>query len=441
MQNQVVIKKRIGNYNKKILVPGDKSISIRWVLISSLANGISKAKNLLISEDVIASINAVKKLGVKVKIKKKICEIYGVGVNGYKYKKGITINAGNSGTLGRLISGLLIDTPFPVKIIGDKSLSKRDFGRIAKPLRKFGANLKLKNNFGLPLTIIGSHNLKPISYVENKGSAQVKSTIIFAGAKTNGKTLIKASRSRDHTELLFKHLKLPIKLKRKKNFDLIEVSKINKIKSLNYKIPSDLSSCAFFIILTLLSKNSSLLIKNVNVNPSRIGMIFILKKMGARIFFKNQKIYKGEKISDIMVKSSQKIKSINCPSKLNSSAIDEFLLLFIYAAKASGVSYFKNLGELNKKESPRLKLASKILKKMGVKVKLGIGSIKIYGNPNLNIKKNIIINKYRKDHRIFMTSVIAALTFGGKWTIEDMESHTSSFPSFIKILSKLGYEF
>ena len=438
MLNQIVIKKRIGNYNKKILIPGDKSLSIRWVLISSLANGISTAKNLLISEDVIASIKAVKKLGVKVKIKKKICKIYGVGVNGYKYKKGIIINAENSGTLGRLISGLLIDTPFPIKIIGDESLSKRDFGRIAKPLRKFGANLKLKNNFTLPLTIIGSRNLKPISYVENKGSAQIKSAIIFAGAKTNGKTLIKASRSRDHTELLFKHLKLPIKLKRKKNFDLIEISKINKIKSLNYKIPSDLSSCAFFIILTLLSKNSSLLIKNVNVNPSRIGMIFILKKMGARIFFKNQKIYKGEKICDIMVKSSQKIKSINCPSRLNSSAIDEFLLLFIYAAKASGVSYFKNLGELNKKESPRLKLGARILNKMGIKTITTKDSIRIFGNPNLEINKKIVIKDFLKDHRVFMTSVIAALSFGGPWTIKDKESINSSFPNFLKILKDLG---
>tara|TARA_Y100000816_G_scaffold28939_1_gene18502 strand:- start:2861 stop:4189 length:1329 start_codon:yes stop_codon:yes gene_type:complete len=438
MQNQVVIKNRIGNYNEKILVPGDKSISIRWILVASLANGISTAKNLLISEDVIATINAVKKLGVKVKINKAFCKIYGVGINGYKYKRGITINAQNSGTLGRLISGLLIDTPFPIKIIGDKSLSKRDFKRIATPLRKFGAHIKLKNNFRLPLTIIGSRYLKPISYLEDKGSAQVKSAIIFAGAKTNGKTLLRASRSRNHTELLFKHLKLPIKLKHKKNFDLIEVSKINKIKALNYKIPSDLSSCAFFIILTLLSKNSSLLIKNVNVNPSRIGMITILKKMGAKIFFKNQKIYKGEKISDILVKSSKTIKSINCPSKLNSSTIDEFLLLFIYAAKATGVSYFKNLGELNKKESPRLKLGAKILNKMGIKTITTKDSIKIFGNPNLKVNKKIVIKNFLKDHRVFMTSVIAALSFKGFWTIKDKDSINSSFPNFLKLLKKLG---
>ena len=147
MQNRIIIKNKINNYNKKIIIPGDKSLSIRWVLISSLANGVSTAKNLLMSEDVIASVNAIRKLGVKAKISNTSCKVYGVGFNGYKYKKGLTINAQNSGTLGRLISGILIDTPFPIKIIGDKSLSKRDFNRIAKPLRKFGAHLKLKKNY------------------------------------------------------------------------------------------------------------------------------------------------------------------------------------------------------------------------------------------------------------------------------------------------------
>ena len=134
MPNKVIFKKKIINFNKKISIPGDKSISIRWLLISSLANGISKAKNLLMSEDVFATIQAIKKLGVKVIINKDACKIFGVGMNGYKYKKNLVLNAQNSGTLGRLISGILIDTPIPIKIIGDKSLSKRDFKRVAKPL-------------------------------------------------------------------------------------------------------------------------------------------------------------------------------------------------------------------------------------------------------------------------------------------------------------------
>ena len=216
MQNRIIIKKKLSNYNKKIIIPGDKSLSIRWVLISSLANGISQAKNLLMSEDVIATINAIRKLGVRAKINNTICKIHGVGINGFKYKKNLVIDAQNSGTLGRLLTGLLINSPYPIKIIGDKSLSKRDFNRIAQPLKKFGANLRLKNNYTLPLTIKGSQNLKPIRYLENKGSAQVKSCLIFAGARTNGKTIIKCKRSRDHSERIFKYLKLPIKIKRKK---------------------------------------------------------------------------------------------------------------------------------------------------------------------------------------------------------------------------------
>ena len=436
MPNKIILKKKILSFKKKISIPGDKSISIRWVLISSLANGVSKAKNLLMSDDVLATIRAIKKFGAKVIIKKDLCTIHGLGIDGYKYKKNISINAGNSGTLGRLISGILIDTPFPIKIIGDKSLSKRDFKRIADPLSKFGASFNLYKNYNLPLFIKGSEKLKPIRFFENRGSAQCKSSVLFAGIKTNGKTIIKAKKSRNHTELIFKHLKLPIKIKKNKSFDLIEIEKVKKINPLNYKIPSDISSGAFFIALTVLTKKSQLIIRNVNVNQTRIGINAILKKMGVKIKLLNKKIYKGEPVADILVKSPKKLKSINCPSKLNSNAIDEFLIIFLIAARAKGISYFKNLDELNKKESPRLKWGSKILKMMGIKVITTQNSIKIFGNPQLEINKKIIIQKYLKDHRVFMTSVIAALSFGGEWHIHDKDAIQTSFPSFLKIVNK-----
>ena len=435
MANKIILKKKISSFKKKISIPGDKSISIRWVLISSLANGVSKAKNLLMSGDVLTTIKAVKKFGVKVIIKKNLCIIHGSGIDGYKYKKNITINAGNSGTLGRLISGILIDTPYPIKIIGDKSLSRRDFKRVADPLSKFGASFDLHKNYNLPLVIKGPKKLKPIRFFEQRGSAQCKSCVLFAGIKTNGKTIIKAKKSRNHTELLFKHLKLPIKIKKNKNFDLIKIEKVKKIKPLNYKVPSDMSSGAFFIALTVLSKKSQLIIRNVNVNQTRIGINAILKKMGVKITYLNKKIYKGEPIADILVKSPKKLKSINCPSKLNSNAIDEFLIIFLIAAKAKGISYFKNLDELNKKESPRLKWASKILRMMGIKVITTKNSIRIFGNPKLEINKKIVIQKYLKDHRVFMTSVIAALSFGGEWHIHDKDAIQSSFPSFLKIVN------
>ncbi|MDC1128508.1 3-phosphoshikimate 1-carboxyvinyltransferase [Candidatus Pelagibacter sp.] len=437
MSNFIKISNKINDYNKTIHVSGDKSLSIRWVLFSSIAKGKSIATNLLLSEDVLAAINAIKKLGIIVKLKKNHCTIIGNGPDGYRYKKNIIIDAKNSGTLGRLIMGILVDTPHKIKIIGDKSLSKRDFKRIALPLSKFGARIKLTKK-GLPLTIVGSKNLCSIKYVENRGSAQVKSSIILAGLKTEGKTIIKAKKSRNHTELLCKHLDLPIKVKRVKNYDIIEVQKAIKIKPLNYKIPSDISSSSFFIVLTALSNNSKLLIKNININPSRIGIITILKKMGVVIEFKNQQNYKGETIADIFIKSSKKLKAINCPTKLNSGAIDEFLIIFLVAAKAHGISYFKNISELNEKESPRLKWGTKILNKMGIKTITTDSSIKIFGNPNLKINKKIVIKNFLKDHRVFMTSVIAALSFGGTWCIYDKDSINTSFPSFLNKLNNLA---
>ena len=440
MSNIISVNQKIKKFKKIITVPGDKSLSIRWVLFSSLAKGISKAKNLLMSEDVLAAIEAVKKLGIKVIIKKKECKIYGKGINGYKYKKNLTINAQNSGTLGRLILGLLVNSPEPINLIGDKSLSKRDFKRVSDPLSKFGAKFKLRSNNFLPLKIYGSSKLKPIKYNEYKGSAQCKSSIIFAAMRTDGTTTIKAKKSRNHTELLCKHLKLPISIQNNKNFDEIKVKKVKKINSLNYDIPSDISSSAFFIVLTALSENSKLIIKNVNVNKSRIGIVTILRRMGVKILLKKIKKYKGELISNIQISSCEHIKPINCPTKLNSSAIDEFLLIFLVAAKANGISRFSNLGELNQKESPRLEWGTKILNYMGVKTVVKNNSIKIFGNPKLRISKKIIIKNFLKDHRVFMTSVIAALSFGGEWHIHDKDSIKTSFPSFLKIINMFKNE-
>ncbi len=437
MSNLLVIRNKIKPFNKTIDVSGDKSISIRWVLMSSLANGISKAKNLLLSEDVLAAINVIKKLGIQTKFKNKECWIYGKGLNGYNYKKKLLLDAKNSGTLGRLLLGLIVNTPYPIKLIGDRSLSKRDFTRISNPLTKFGAKFKLKNNKNLPLTIHGSKNLKPIKYFENLGSAQCKSSVMFAGMRTNGTTIIKAKKSRNHTELLFKYLKLPIIVKHNNKYDEIKIRKVKKIKKLKYNIPSDISSSAFFLVLTVLSNKSELVIRNVNINPTRLGIVHILKKMGVKINFHNIKKYKGEKTADVKIKSSNSLKAINCPVKYNSGAIDEFLLIFLVAAKAKGISFFKNLEELNQKESPRLIWGSKILNKMGVKNIVTKDSIKIFGNPNLKIKKNIIIKNYLKDHRVFMTSVIAALSFGGSWKIYDKNSIKTSFPNFLKIIKNL----
>ena len=437
MISTLKINKKIKSFNKKIRIDGDKSLSIRWALLASQAIGKSRAYGILRSEDVLSTLNCLKKLGLIVNLKSKYCEIYGEGLNSYNYKKNLTLNAGNSGTLGRLLLGLLVHSKKKITLIGDKSLSKRDFSRVTKPLKKFGANFYSNQKNKLPLSIMGTEYAKPIKYIENKGSAQCKSSVMLAALNTKGITSIKAKKSRNHTELLFKYLKIPISIKKTKKYDFIKIKGKKKIQPFNYTIPADISSSAFFIVLTALSENSKLLIKNVNINPSRTGIINILQKMGVKILTKNKKNYKGEQIADLLIKSSKNLKAINCPPSLNSSAIDEFLVIFLVAAKSKGVSYFKNLSELNQKESPRLIWGSKILNMMGVKNELTKDSIKIYGQPNLEIKKLIIIKNYLKDHRIFMMSTIAALTCGGQWKIHDQDSIKTSFPSFLKIIKKI----
>ena len=438
MSKVLLINNKIKAFNKKINIPGDKSLSIRWVLLASQAVGKSKAYNLLMSEDVIAAINSIKKLGIKVTVHKTYCAIYGNGINGFKYKKNLTINAKNSGTLGRLILGLLIKSPQKVKLIGDKSLSKRDFSRITMPLTKFGAKFYYKTKNKLPLSILGSDSAKGIDYFEKKGSAQCKSSVMFAALNASGSTSIKAKKSRNHSELLFKYLKIPTKIRTTNKYDFININKPKKIKAFNYRVPGDISSSAFFMVLTTLANNSRLLIKDVNINPSRTGVITILKKMGAKISLKNKKNYKGEKIADILIESSNNLKAIKCEPKLNSSAIDEFLVIFLVAAKAKGISYFKDISELNQKESPRLNWGSKILNMMGIRTELTKDSIKIYGQPDLKITKPITVKDYLKDHRVFMMSTIAALTCGGQWKIHDKDSINTSFPSFLKIVKTIS---
>jgi len=439
MIKPVIIKNKIKNFKKIISISGDKSLSIRWALMASQAIGKSKAYNLLKSEDVISTLNCLKKLGVKVKLTNKYCEIIGNGLNSYVYKDNLTLDAGNSGTTARLITATLINSPKTIKITGDSSLKKRDMKRIINPLKEFGATFK-KNKGTLPLHIKGSKFLKPIKlYKELRSSAQCKSAVMLAALLTPGTTKLKCKPSRNHTELLFKYLKIPIKIKNEKKFDYIEVQGRQNFKSFNYKIPGDVSSAAFPIVLTLLSKKSELKIKNVNVNPSRIGLITILNLMGASIKLINKKIYKGEKVSDIIVKSAKNLKGINCPSELNSAAIDEFLIIFLVAAKANGLSQFTNLLELNAKESKRLDWAFKILKMIGIKTKkIGNHGIKIWGKPHLELSKKYEIKNYEKDHRIFFLSVIAAMSLGGNWKIHNPDSIKTSFPSFLNLIKKLG---
>ena len=441
MKNYLSINSLIPSFNKVLNVPGDKSLSIRWVLLASQAIGKSKAYNLLESDDVISAIASMRKLGVRILRRRSFYEIKGVGLSGYRHKNNLNLNAGNSGTFARLLCGTLAGNVKNVKVTGDSSLSKRDFSRVVKPLELFGINIKTKKN-KLPITIKGSKYLRPIFYNEVKGSAQVKSAILLASLNTPGQTIVKSKISRNHTELMFKNcLKIPLKHKRYKNYEIIKVEGKTNYKGFDYNIPGDISSAAFFIALTILANKSKLKMKNVNYNKSRIGIIEILKKMRAKIKVANIKNYKGEKVADITVTSSKNLIGINCPKSLNTKSIDEFLTIFLVCAKAKGISKFIGISELREKESDRLKIAANFLKSIGIKVDEKFDSLKIYGNPKLEIKKQVIIKNFLMDHRVFMMSCVAALTLGGNFKIYDKKSINSSFPNFLDLLKKLGAKF
>ena len=304
---KLVINNKINNFNKTISVDGDKSISIRSLLLGSQSYGICKIKNLPNSEDVLHTINGLRKLGVKITFNNNVCSLTGNGLGSFKINNRVTIDAGNSGTFARLLLGLLIKGTHKVKLIGDKSLSRRDFLRISEPLQKFGSRFILNNKGGLPIEIHASELIKPIQYKETRGSAQCKSSVMLAALNSPGKTIIEAKKSRDHTELFFKYLKLPIKIKRKKEFDIIQIEGEKQFCSFKYQIPGDISSSSFFVVLTILSKNSKLKIKNVNVNPSRIGYIKIINKMGGKVKIKNKRKVCGEYVADLHIKVKKKL--------------------------------------------------------------------------------------------------------------------------------------
>ena len=436
----IVAKKKIGNFNKSIFVEGDKSISHRALLISSQAYGVSKLRGILEAEDTLNTIGALKKLGVKITKKKNIYHVYGNGLGSLQTKNKLIINAGNSGTLARLIMGLLATYPHKIKIIGDKSLSKRPMERIITPLEKFGCSFKPNNKKTLPFFITGSEMPMAINYEEKIGSAQVKSSIIFASLDSPGITKIKElKKSRDHTEKMLKFVGAVIKVKKIKNYNLITIQGQKDFKAFNLSIPGDMSSAAFFVVLTILNKDSIIKIKDINLNPTRTGIIKILKKMNAQIKIINIKTLYGERIGDMIVKSSN-LKSINCPASLAPSMIDEFPILMVAAAKAEGVTTLSGLGELNKKESPRLNLMNSILNQIGIKTKLKKENIKIFGNPKINLNKSYEINTH-SDHRICMTAFVMSQVFGGKIKIKDCNSITTSFPNFLSLMKQMGAKY
>ncbi len=435
----VLINKKITKFNKKINVAADKSLSLRALILASQCIGISKIKNLLESEDVLNCIKALKKLGVKIVKKNNIHFVYGSGLNSFKTNNKLTkIYVGNSGTTARLLSGLLSTQNNKFYLYGDRSMNKRDMSRVIKPLEKVGCFFYPKKRTTLPLVIEGTTMPLAQRHVEKKGSAQVKSLILLSALSTPGITTIEEKKaSRNHTEIFLKKINADIKVKKLKKGNIITLRGQKNLYSFNYTVFSDPSSASFLIALTLLSPNSKLIIKNVICNSTRIGFFKILKeKMNANIKIKNLRKISEEPIGDIIIKSSI-LKPVNCPKKLVPFLIDEFCILFVISALTKGLSKFNGINELRHKESDRIKNMQEGFNKIGIKTKSTKDSLKIYGNPNIKIKK--ILNIFSNgDHRIAMSWAILGLLLGIKLKIHNFETVNTSFPNFVKLIKNIG---
>ena len=435
------IDSKINNFKKSIEVDPDKSLSIRSFLLGSISQNISLAKNILESEDVISTISVCKKLGVKIKkVGPKSYKIFGKGLGSFFAKKNTKLNFGNSGTLARLLIGILSTTPnIQVKISGDHSLNKRNMKKLIILMSKFGASFYPKNKFTFPLKLTSSNMPAGINYKAGV-SAQLKSAVILAGLNSNGNTIIEEQiSSRDHTENLLKKNTKTILIK-KGNKKLIKIIGKNKLDPLNINVKGDPSSAAFFTTLTLLNKGSSIKIKNVGLNPTRIGFYKILKKQKAKLKFVNLKKENNEISGDILVKSSS-LKPIKTFSKMYPSTTDEYLLLFLIASFQKGVSIFKGISDLANKESSRAYEMKKILNQVGIKCVLSKDEMKIYGKGMFDAsQKKIIINNLG-DHRIAMSAFILAILTNAKTLIKNFETVYTSSPSFLKIMKNLGAKF
>ncbi len=437
----LIVNKKINSYKKSIIVDSDKSISIRSFLIGAISQNISKIKNALESEDVLATINCLKKLGVKIKkTTSKSYVIYGKGLGSFEAKKNTKLNFGNSGTLARLLIGLLATTPnIEIYIQGDHSLNKRSMEKLINLMAEFGASFSPRKKVKFPLKITSSQMPVGINY--NAGvSAQLKSAVILAGLNSFGNTTIKEKlRSRDHTEKMLLKNKQAINVKNGKE-KVITIFGKNYLSAINVNIPGDPSSAAFFTALTILNKNSNLKIKNVGLNKTRVGFYQILKNQGAKIYFKNLKNINNELRGDIFVRTS-KIKTISTSKAYYVNSTDEYPILFVIAALTKGISIFKGIGDLANKESNRVREMQKILKQIGIKSIFSKNDLKIYGKGMFNANNKKILVSNLGDHRICMSTFILALLTGARAKIKNFETVFTSAPSFLKIMKILGAKF
>ena len=432
---------KILSFKKTIKVDSDKSISIRSFLVGAISEGVSKTSNVLESEDVISAINCLKKLGVKiVKIKAKNYLIYGKGLGSLSAKNNTKLNFGNSGTLARLLIGILATTPnISLSVEGDRSLNKRSMKELIKLMSQFGAIFLPEKKYKFPIKLISTSMPIGINYTAGV-SAQLKSAVIFAGLNSYGNTNItERFRSRDHTENILLKNKQSVKIENRKK-KKIKIFGKQHLNPINISVPGDPSSAAFFTALTLLNKNSFLKIKNIGLNKTRTGFYSLLLKNYAKIKFQNIKKINEEVRGNIFVKSC-KLKPIYANKSFYVNCTDEYPILFIIAALTRGTSIFKGIGDLANKESNRITEMQKVLSQIGVRSLATSNQLKIFGKGMIEAKNKKIKVPNLGDHRICMSSFILAMLTGAKIEIKNFETVNTSSPSFLKIIKSLGAKF
>ena len=437
-----IISHKSSNLSGEMIVPGDKSISHRSLIIGSAVTGKIIVNNLLESEDVLATANALRKMGVPInKLSNNKWEIFGSGIGSLSGINNI-LDMGNSGTGARLLMGLVAGSDVEATFIGDQSLSKRPMKRIISPLIETGATIENFNNDTLPIKIKGSKITLPIEYESTVASAQVKSSILLAGLSSIGTTsIIEPSLSRDHTERMLIYFGAKIETIRLKNSKWkITLDGIPTLKPLDINVPSDPSSASFPIVSALITPNSKVKVMNVCVNDLRTGLFKTLIEMGANIKFTNSREINGELIADITAETS-KLNGITVPKLRAASMIDEYPILAIAAVKAEGDTIMEGIEELRYKETDRIKAVCEGLQKVGVKTIETHNSMVVKGlGPQGQINQNIEINS-NLDHRIAMSFLCLGLISEKPIKVNDTDTIKSSFPFFLDKMKKIGAKF
>ncbi len=415
----------------EIKIPGDKSISHRSAIISSIIRGTVVIENFLFSEDCIRTIEILRKLGIKIEELNSNLIVKGEGIENFKEPVEI-LDVGNSGTTIRIISGVLSATNFMSVLSGDKSVNNRPMDRIINPLNEMGASIHGRdNNTKAPLVIIGSSGLKGKEFLINISSAQVKSSIILAALHAKGETeIIQPNISRDHTERMLEYFGANISY----NGKCTKIISGTKLRAKNLYIPGDISSAAYFIVAALILKGSHLIIKNVGINPTRCYFLEILKKMGGRITIKNIRKSGNEPFADIEVSYSN-LNSIIIDKEKIPVIIDEIPIICVAAAKSDGKTIINGAGELRYKESDRISSIVSQFKKLGIKLEERENSLIIEGDRNLRVGEGSVDSF--GDHRIAMSLAILSLLSKSKVKILNSDCINTSFPSFKYILKKV----